>query len=98
MNTKHTPGPWNISSANRYAVNASGRGIATAEGADDVKYSEFFPPTEEAAANARLIAAAPDLLERCIIIERLLLPMANNPANDNFMRELRAAIAKATNP
>lgn len=63
MNTKHTPGPWNISSANLYAVNARGRGIATAHGTDDVNYSDFFPPTEEAAANARLIAAAPELLE-----------------------------------
>jgi len=100
MNTKHTPGPWNISSANRYAVNASGRGIATAEGADDVKYSDFFPPTEEAAANARLIAAAPDLLAALMACERELSAVWSGQGQINDNRHAvnaRAAIAKATN-
>lgn len=100
MNTKHTPGPWNISSANLYAVNARGRGIATAHGTDDVNYSDFFPPTEEASANARLIAAAPDLLEALMACEReLSLVWAHQgQINDNrHAVNARAAIAKATN-
>lgn len=102
MNTKHTPATWNISSANRYAVNARGRGIATAHGTDDVNYSEFFPPTEVAAANARLIAAAPDLLSALQDAEFLLRKAAQfaGPMQDSFMRsaeDARAAIAKATN-
>jgi len=96
MNTKHTPAPWNISSANLYAVNARGRGIATAHGTDDVNYSDFFPPTEEAAANARLIAAAPDLLEA---LERLcrVASVELTGKRDDVLDQARAAIAKVTN-
>ena len=98
--TKHTPGPWNISSANRYAINACGRGIATAHGVDDVNYSEFFPSTEEAAANARLIAAAPELLEALMACERELSAVwsGQGQINDNrHALNARAAVAKATN-
>ena len=70
MNTKHTPGPWRQSTANPNAVNKDGEkcaiGIATAHGTDDSNYAAFFPSTDEARANARLIAAAPELLEACI--------------------------------
>lgn len=104
---KHTPGPWNISSANLYAVNARGRGIATAHGTDDVNYSDFFPPTEEAAANARLIAAAPDLLEALQMLSDTAGRVAQGTAviDERGFNTLAypvsvalAAIAKATNP
>lgn len=67
MNTKHTPGPWRQSTANPNSVNKDGEkgaiGIATAHGTDDSNYAAFFPSTDEARANALLIAAAPELLE-----------------------------------
>lgn len=50
--TQHTPGPWNCAQAT--AVYANGRWIA------DTSQPGAF--TEEQAANARLIAAAPELL------------------------------------
>ena len=93
--TKHTPGPWNISTANRYAVNARGRGIATAHGTDDLNYSEFFPPTEKAAGNARLIAAAPDLLEALdAIVQRIYDGSSISPYSAEYRNALNA-IAKA---
>lgn len=98
MNTKHTPGPWRVSTSNRYAVNDFGRGIATTHGTDDANYSEFFPSTEEAAANARLIAAAPELLEALNGFEPVdVVNFARWMERYQVaMNNARAAIAKAT--
>ena len=63
-NTKHTPGPWSISSACKNAINAERNnkliGIGTTYHDPD---SVYFIGQDEAIANARLIAAAPELLE-----------------------------------
>jgi hypothetical protein len=62
MNTKHTPGPWN------YAHGSTD--LLTHDG-DDVAYVDTAIPNRsksEQLANARLIAAAPDLLEALQIL------------------------------
>ena len=101
MNTKHTPGPWYNSTANPQAVNKDGKGlaigIATTHGTDDANYSDFFPSTEEAKANARLIAAAPELLD---LVRRMGAHIADQCGDQPvhpLAAEARAAIAKATN-
>ena len=59
MNTKHTPGPWTATLANTIIPAKRTRIIATAW-----RNSELPSiPEEEQAANAKLIAAAPELLE-----------------------------------
>jgi hypothetical protein len=59
--TKHTPGPWYVSSKNQIASEAeSVKHGGTIAYVDDV--SAHFTD-DESAANARLIAAAPELLE-----------------------------------
>ena len=112
MNTKHTPGPWRQSTANPNAVNKDGEklaiGIATTHGTDDSNYAAFFPSTDEAKANARLIAAAPELLEALIRAEQALADIINAADNgqpytaaelaENFLPDndaAREAIAKA---
>jgi len=50
----------------------------------------------ECKANAKLIAAAPDLLEMTIWAEAALSPFSKNPAERSGISKLRAAIAKAT--
>jgi hypothetical protein len=85
---KHTPGPWWI---DKYAqvFTASGKpllltGVALTSGR--------HPQQEEAEANARLIAAAPDLLAACIATHkdgRSVLPIA-------AWDLMRDAIEKAT--
>ena len=102
MNTKHTPGPWYNSTANPHAVNKDGKGlaigIATTHGTDDANYSDFFPSTEEAKANARLIAAAPELLE-ALVVALMDLEQAQAETHIDFRGSIdavRAAIAKAT--
>ena len=54
---KHTPGPWRIS-ANQTNVYVPGYAIAACQSDDDLE----FRPRSEAIENARLIAAAPDLV------------------------------------
>ena len=85
---KHTPGPWHISSDDPLAVRAEDGDGDDWEVANAVDYCGF--PEIQSKANARLIAAAPDLLAA---LERL----AESPM---FLAieghaEATAAIAKA---
>lgn len=97
---KHTPGPWLASGT---IVDA---GDVHADGARVAKCwtSTFAPPREESAANANLIAAAPDLLAACKLWDQGFVEGEQfNEAkflkwvNDN-RRAARAAIAKAEMP
>ena len=59
MNRKHTPGPWRVVEGMlRFVMDARDRAIC------EIAHSrDFTKPAPDGAANARLIAAAPDLLE-----------------------------------
>lgn len=81
---KHTPGPWSITEScmNAWEIDGLDRSIATVNAVEDIA------PEDE--ANARLIAAAPDLLAA---LQDFL-----HADPDVFAEELaaaRAAIAKA---
>lgn len=84
----HTPGPWKIERASdpgpfhfHYLVDAT----------DKIVASTWAPPSEsESEANARLIAAAPDLLEALRGVVRVA-----DRKTDEF-DAAHAAIAKAT--
>lgn len=79
METKHTPGPWRYD----YAPGYCGELLA----ANGTTLAEFV--TEPSEANARLIAAAPDLLEA-------LIDIAEKSTDAGAIECARAAIAKAT--
>lgn len=89
MSTKHTRGPWSfIASPNRWSVlqvGSSGRWVIAGGTAWAIPGLQ-----SEAEANARLIAAAPDLLE-ALREARVLLVHAACPID-----WIDAAIAKAT--
>lgn len=91
MKTSHTPGPWRIDPEIDHAITTQS-GLRIAEvatyGAGLVSISEIAP-WHHHEANARLIAAAPELLE----IARRALEYAPNEIEAN---KCRAAIAKAT--
>jgi hypothetical protein len=84
MKTKHTPGPW-TAKANLDVVDSNGERVARlASTRGKYEYEEI---------NARLIAAAPELLDA-------LQELVNGPEcggdHGAMYRNARAAIAKAT--
>jgi hypothetical protein len=62
MNTKHTPGPWHVGmrQAERIVYDKTGWAVANAT----VYHGES--DRDQVLANARLIAAAPELVDACI--------------------------------
>jgi hypothetical protein len=75
MGTKHTPGPWNaegvMSEADHdivlsYEVPGAGCPIVVATVASDVDDDGYPIALSQANANAKLIAASPDLAEACV--------------------------------
>ena len=100
MNAKHTPGPWNIGSSDlpvsRMSIHCKGHkdschstvALMVSRGAIGISHDEEF-------ANARLIAAAPDLLkalEDCVaVMDREL---AGLKVIQPELSAARAAIAK----
>ena len=102
MNAKHTPGPWNIGSSDlpvsRMSIHCKGHkeschstvALMVSRMTIGISHDEEF-------ANARLIAAAPDLLkalEDCVaVMDREL---AGLKVIQPELSAARAAIAKAT--
>jgi len=94
---KHTPGPWVVRKWSQL-MNIQGNIHQVTDG--DLYPTAFVPAwdmpgageiegTQEAIANARLIAAAPDLLEA---LEKIVFDWDGEPED---MIDARAAIAKA---
>ncbi len=88
---KHTPGPWTVETWNdgQARIWANGQMIAKVIPYNDDKK----PLTENEQANARLIAAAPQLLEAAWLALEKLETAGEYP---RLREELRAAIASAT--
>lgn len=87
MKPKHTPGPWHVTSMtlNLVVVGANGGAVARTDYAGTLDED-----------NARLIAAAPEMLDA---LERLLSVIEKrfgSASLDGTMMIARAAIAKAT--
>ena len=92
--TQHTPGPWVIggqSEAGRYiSINGGGKVLAR------VMFSKPNDPFPSDDANARLIAAAPMLLEALQAAHDDIVSGALDPSDFPWLSKARAAIAKAT--
>lgn len=106
METKHTPGPWKQRPGCPHIITRDyGFGTTGGELIGSVSGypgSGYFPEPGAALANARLIAAAPDLLNALIAIDQRMTECAATPASaadtyDSYYQEMvRDAIAKAT--
>lgn len=100
MKTKHTPGPWAVDINTNHAHEAE-----TVRGADNVRIAATYKIHDqrddkkaayfEARANARLIAAAPELL-RALEFAKNELHYHPATRNSEALEVVRAAIAKAT--
>lgn len=82
--TKHTPGPWTYSEGFDPVI-SSNQG--------EVCILEAYHNHSEALANARLMVAAPDLLE--VLEEGLWVLVSQFGETDVFVQKAYAAIAKA---
>jgi hypothetical protein len=105
--SKHTPGPWGLETVPTSAGSCHKIGPFPSMGvrpqvhacvyADGIRLGldEKSPVAVELLANARLIAAAPELLEACLRLVGSLGVMTEDPDNDGDIVFARAAIAKA---
>ena len=93
MTTQHTTGPWRLSSGDETEIFSGAKPVARAHcgGLTSVKLPE-------AEANARLIAAAPDLLALAYDFGQMLTGMDPYTFDDaSIMRDkIKAIIARAT--
>lgn len=100
MATKHTPGPWQISDN---VNNHCGTGCWYQITRGDEYVCEIYaieeknPDIEKHEANARLIAAAPDLLAACeaLLVEWEYIERMHGEHGGREVSMVRAAIAKA---
>jgi hypothetical protein len=101
-NTKHTPGPWKYHMGLYDGMPPHARGYIypvdhKIEGFNmytDIS-GDKYEDRDEVEANARLIAAAPELLEALELV-RVGLDMGNADYNPAVKERVAAAIAKAT--
>lgn len=89
MTSKHTPGPWSYQEWGRLILD-SGQGSSRLQ----VATVALNTRRDEGTANARLIAAAPELLAAALLIVETIEGGPTRPAD--AISAIRAAIAKAT--
>jgi len=87
-----TPGPWEIQDAGPGTI----RGLRFRVITKDSIIARTTDGWKEAHANARLIAAAPDLLEQCKLFEKVLTHLINSGDSgaDLERDKLREVLAK----
>lgn len=99
MSAKHTPGPWFVWEGDVYAGSPTVKQRGRLEGhrAQVCTVEDYEAPKTVARANARLIAAAPDLLEALegIVREFDSMVILVSPVIQHLIESSRAAIAKA---
>ena len=96
MTAQHTPGPWKVK-AGTNAVLAGRKQICSHVNAASALPVNMLEDQEIAQANARLIAAAPDLLEALKGVLKVERGSSGRIILEGWHEEaIRAAIAKAT--
>ena len=100
MTTKHTPGPWEKVDGTD-GITRGIRGWHGPESVNVINWNGISRATSVTGqANARLMLAAPDLLEALVLLEAEMVASGNAHAKDfgwkPAIEKTRAAIAKAT--
>ncbi len=90
--TQHTPGPWNAETKSVHVVSKYGLCECDVDSKDLLICCARGTNKEEAIDNARLIAAAPELLETLKSVQTALRLSEQAP---KLLAEVEAAIAKA---
>jgi len=97
MSTQHTPGPWEVDAT---GYRAADNGLCVMAWPECVAVVGAGNPDQPQDANARLIAAAPELTEAAEnaisqITSHLMLLKCDDEFISSQTQQLRAAIAKA---
>lgn len=101
--TEHTPGPWACDAVMSeamhdiildYEIPGAGRPIVIASVYVDEQGGEH-PTIKQANANARLIAAAPELLAACETVSEMFTRFGLTAPDQSVIGKVRRAIAKA---
>lgn len=95
--TTHTKGPWEIKTVNNTRVQGARHIFAAGWPGKLICEGAYGATLEESDANARLIAAAPDLLAAladCLV----WLAQDDSDSGRAYAQRARAAIEKATKP
>ncbi|KAB2888967.1 MAG: hypothetical protein F9K35_19975 [Burkholderiaceae bacterium] len=94
MEAKHTPGPWEL--RNEFGM----QGLVYPAGAESpvAAVTGYYARCKQSEPNARLIAAAPELLEALasLCIQHSEADLREDPDLHAAVKRARAAIAKAT--
>ena len=97
---KHTPGPWCVGDSDLpVSQMAVMQAEPTRKHSTIARMSKGIQPFEEISANLKLMAAAPDLLKSTKNLLDAVITQCEyepNSATATWVREARAAIAKAT--
>ena len=95
IDTKHTPGPWEVDQIDQSTIQIKAAGVIVAEVCSG---STFTRLSDEQQANARLIAAAPELLASLREALKVVDAYRRVSGGDGDITAMnaRAAIAKAT--
>lgn len=88
MEFKGTPAPWHVDNLITVAINSGYKHVAVVNLSDKVN-------KDESNANAHLIAAAPELLEALIEMQRNGRKQGWDDKYESSMEKTRLAIAKA---
>jgi len=91
MKAKHTHGPWHRTGTIKGAINTNDKHIAMVNFSHHGSISDVFG--EEYEANAKLIAAAPELLEVCV---KCLIHLEVSEIELGLQEDLKNTIKKAT--
>ena len=89
----HTPGPWVVGSNITAGNKLEGCSIFAEKIKDQIGWMRF-DLDEENHANARLIAAAPELLEQCKHLEKIIRCRLPEMDADIELAKLREVLAK----
>lgn len=90
----HMPGPWEIKSADKNDKGMYQAIVKTVAGPYKITALAFGRSKEEAEANGKLIAAAPDMLDVLLLAYARL--SANTSQNKNILNSISRIIDKAT--
>jgi len=93
MSARHTPGPWEACKVGDYG-DYDGQCLVVL--GDDMRVAVTLGSDKTAKANARLIAAAPDLLEALQVMVKQFTKVPSTYLDSKARGMAHAAIAKAT--